>query len=139
LGRGVSDRKWFQKLINPKAYKKVKFWTQKYGSAAAGIFRFLPGLRFPGHMACGALGIPAWKFILIDGFLVLLTIPTQVYFIAHYGEEILIFMNRFKFGFMGIAVLVMLYIFWTIYTNVEYVAQRNKARADKKLKLENKI
>lgn len=135
LGRGMSEKKWFQKIINPKAYKKVKFWTQKYGSAAAGLFRFLPGLRFPGHMACGALGIPAWKFIAIDGTVVLLTIPTQVYLIAHYGEEILIFLNKSKYVLVGVSISIILYILWTIYTNVEYVAQRNKARADKKLKL----
>ncbi len=133
LGRGMGERKWFQKIVNPKAFKKVKFWTQKYGSAAAGLFRFLPGLRFPGHLACGALGIPAWKFIMIDGGLVLLTIPTQVYLISNYGEEILIFMDRFKYVLMVIAILAILYIIRTILTNIKYVAQKSKLRAEKKM------
>ena len=138
VGRGVENRKWFQKVISPKAFKRVKFWTQKYGSAAAGIFRFLPGLRFPGHMACGALGIPAWKFVAVDGAVVLVTIPTQVYLIANYGEVILDFFSRYKYVLVVLSVTVVGYIIWTVYTNVEYVAHRKKMRAEKKFNLENR-
>ncbi len=140
LGRGLPDRKWFKKIINPKTYKKVKFWTQKYGTAAPGLFRFLPGLRFPGHMACGALGISPWKFAAVDLVVVLLTIPTQVYLIAHYGEEILLFLNKFKYVLILLVLAVAGYIFWSIYSNVRYLKTKELVRSkNKKIKFKDDL
>lgn len=137
LGRSLPDRKWFQKMIKPKTYKKVKFWTQKYGLAAPGIFRFLPGLRFPGHMACGALGISPWKFAVVDFVVVLATIPTQVYLIANYGEEILQFLNKFKYVLILAALSVMAYILWSVYSNFRYIQNKTEHRAKLREKLSN--
>ncbi len=132
LGRSMSDKKWFQNFIQPKSFKKVKFWTQKYGSAAVGVFRFLPGLRFPGHLACGAFGIPAWKFMLIDGAVILVTIPTQVYLIAQYGEEIINFIEKFRYILAGIILCVLAYVGYSVYMNYLYLKKRNLNRLDKK-------
>lgn len=131
LGKNITHKKWFKNLIKPQTFRKVKFWTQKYGPAAAGIFRFIPGVRFPGHMACGALGISRWKFMLVDISVVLITIPTQVYLISTYGEEILAFMKKFKFLILLIAVLVLAYIGWSIYSNIKYIQRKNEARKAK--------
>lgn len=132
LGRNLNENKWFQKIIEPKSFKKVKFWTQKYGAAAVGVFRFLPGLRFPGHIACGAFGIPAWKFMTIDGIVILLTIPTQVYLIAHYGEEIINFIEKFRYILAAIILGVLIYLGISVYRNLNYIKQKNLARSSKK-------
>jgi len=104
LGAKRLDRsKRMQKYMNSQNMKKVVVWTQKYGSWMAGVFRFTPGIRFPGHMACGVLGLSPWKFMLVDGTAALLTVPTQVLLIAYYGEEILYYFKQFK-----IAILLLL-------------------------------
>lgn len=136
LGKGIHTNKWFQRLIKPKVYRKVKFWTQKYGSAAAAVFRFLPGLRFPGHLACGALGISRWKFIVVDGLIILATVPTQVYLIAHYGEEILEFFHKYKWSIFVLLGVVALYISWTIYKNMKYLSNKHKVRAERRAKMD---
>lgn len=131
LGQNITRQKWFSKLVKPQMFRKVKFWTQKYGAVATSFFRFIPGVRFPGHLACGALGIPLWKFMIFDGMAVTLSIPTQVYFIATYGEEILVFMSRFR-NFLGILFSIFLgYIIWTIYRNITYVKKKKKKRRGK--------
>ncbi len=132
LGKNLNDNKWFQKFIDPKSFKKVKFWTQKYGAAAVGVFRFLPGLRFPGHIACGAFGIPAWKFMTIDGIVILFTIPTQVYLIAHYGEEIIKFIEKFRYFLAAIILAILIYLGISVYRNLKYIKQKNLARLAKK-------
>lgn len=92
--------------------KRVEAWTHKYGAYACGIFRFTPGLRFPGHLACGMMKYPAWKFLLIDGTAALLSVPTQIYLLAHYGEPIINNMRQFKFVlFSVIGVLVVYFVF----------------------------
>jgi membrane protein DedA with SNARE-associated domain len=132
LGRNITDKKWFQSLIKPKTYRKVKFWAQKYGALAAAVFRFLPGLRFPGHMACGAVGIPAWKFIIVDMLLIIVTIPTQVYLIAHYGEVILAFVENFRYVLLVLFLGVLVYIGIAVYANLKYLKNKNQTRLNKK-------
>lgn len=88
--------------------RRVEEWTHKYGAYACGIFRFTPGLRFPGHLACGMLQYPVWKFLLIDGIAALISVPTQIYLLAHYGEPILTKLRQFKivlFSVIGILII----------------------------------
>lgn len=91
-------------------YARIQKWFHKYGSWCCGIFRFTPGLRFPGHLSCGLLGIPLWKFLAIDGTAALISVPTQVWFVATYGEVIINSLQQFKFYlFGGLAILFLLW------------------------------
>ncbi len=89
--------------------QKVEAWTHKYGAYACGIFRFTPGLRFPGHLACGMMKYPAWKFLVIDGIAALISVPTQIYLLAHYGEPILNKLRQFKMVLLVVLALVAVY------------------------------
>lgn len=75
---------------------KVAEWTRKYGIWAAGAFRFTPGLRFPGHFACGMMGLSVSKFIFIDAIAAGISVPTQVLLVAFYGDTILVYFKQFK-------------------------------------------
>ncbi len=95
-GRKVLYSPRLSRFFKPALMEKVERWTHKYGALACGIFRFTPGVRFPGHLACGMLKFPIWKFALIDGVAAAISVPTQILLIAHYGEPILIQMKKFK-------------------------------------------
>jgi membrane protein DedA with SNARE-associated domain len=95
----------FQKIIHHRAFLKAEQLIQKHGAWMAGVFRFTPGLRFPGHLACGMMGLPQWKFGLIDGLAAFLTVPTQVLLVAHYGDEILAIVKQFKIALVILLVL----------------------------------
>jgi membrane protein DedA with SNARE-associated domain len=112
FGARIIKTKFFQKQVAGKGFDKINSWFQKYGGLACGIFRFTPGLRFPGHMSCGLLGIPAWKFIAIDGLAALISVPTQVYFVSQYGEVILGKVAEFKM--YGVIVLAVIFVAWLI-------------------------
>jgi membrane protein DedA with SNARE-associated domain len=112
FGAKIIKTRFFQKQVAGKGFDRINSWFQKYGGWACGIFRFTPGLRFPGHMSCGLLGIPAWKFVTIDGFAAMISVPTQVYFVSKYGEVILEKLTEFK-KYVGY-VLVIILVLWLI-------------------------
>lgn len=101
-----------KKVITEERMERVQSWTKKYGALACGIFRFTPGIRFPGHLACGMLKYPAWKFAAIDSIAAGISVPTQIFLIAHYGEHILSTLQKFKlvvFSLIGLVILYFLY------------------------------
>jgi membrane protein DedA with SNARE-associated domain len=110
FGGRIIKTKFFQKQVAGEGFNRINSWFQKYGGLACGIFRFTPGLRFPGHLSCGLLGIPVWKFILIDALVALISVPTQVYVVATYGEEILKKLSEYKM-YVLIAVAVA-FVIW---------------------------
>ncbi|HYX39144.1 MAG: VTT domain-containing protein [Pseudobdellovibrionaceae bacterium] len=87
----------------------VAKWTKKYGMWAAGAFRFTPGLRFPGHFACGMMGLSTTKFVLVDAAAAGISVPTQVLLVAFYGETILIYFKQFKIVLAVILLAVGIY------------------------------
>ena len=111
FGGRIIKTQFFLKRIAGAVFDKINLWFQKYGGWACGIFRFTPGLRFPGHLSCGLLGIPLWKFCAIDGLAALVSAPTQVYFVATYGGTVLKHFKEFKLvlvSLLGVALIVFL-------------------------------
>lgn len=98
------------KLITEATLEHVKNGVKKYGAWACALFRFTPGVRFPGHFMCGAMGISYTKFLMTDGVAALLTVPTQVLFLAYYGDDILIYFKKFKIALL--VVLASLFVVW---------------------------
>lgn len=116
FGGKIIKTKFFQKQVAGRGFDTINSWFQKYGGWACGIFRFTPGLRFPGHMSCGLLGIPLWKFMMIDGLAAMISVPTQVYFVATYGEVILDKLKEFKMAVgSALAVLILIWIIRKVY------------------------
>lgn len=110
-GRKLLYSPRFAKFFKPAMMERVEQWTHKYGAYACGIFRFTPGVRFPGHLACGMLKFPIWKFALIDGVAALISVPTQVLLLAFYGEPILQHLHRFKLGLLGLGLTALVVFF----------------------------
>ncbi len=106
----IRHPKW-QKNFEGKSFKRVQKWIHEYGTLAPFIFRFTPGLRFPGHMMCGAIGLPRWKFVLVVGLAAFITVPIQVILISLYGEVILDVLSRIKIvAIVGALVATLVYI-----------------------------
>lgn len=108
FGGRIIKTKFFQKQVAGSGFDKINSWFQKYGGWACGIFRFTPGLRFPGHLSCGLLGIPVWKFCAIDGLAALISVPTQVWIVATYGGTVMKHLKEFKLVILGIFAVIFL-------------------------------
>ena len=90
-----------KKTISQKRKDRINRWVSQYGYFVSGLFRFTPGLRFIGYLTCGVVRIPIHKFVLINGGVALLVVPSQVFIISIYGEAII---SNFKWlaGLLGI-------------------------------------
>lgn len=123
FGRRIFDWKPVKSVLSEESRQKIEEWTQKYGAYACGIFRFTPGLRFPGHVACGMLKFPLWKFALIDGIAALISVPTQILLLAYYGETILKFIKQFKIVLLVLLVAAVLYFLYRKYFSKKITVQ----------------
>lgn len=101
----------YQKSLSSPTFTKINKLFQDHGMLAVGIFRFTPGIRFPGHLSCGMMGVSLWKFLLVDFLVALLSVPTQVLFVAFYGEVILDKFREFKIIILSVAaVIIVVYL-----------------------------
>jgi membrane protein DedA with SNARE-associated domain len=110
FGGRIIKTRFFQKQVAGQGFDRINSWFQKYGGWACGIFRFTPGLRFPGHLSCGLLGIPIWKFMAVDGLAALISVPTQVWIVATYGGEVMKHLKEFKL--IIASVLALAFLIW---------------------------
>lgn len=107
----------FQKRFAGEKFTRMNDWFHRYGGVASGFFRFTPGLRFPGHLTCGFLGIPLWKFVLVDALACLVFVPPQIYLIAVYGDVILSTVGQLKdYALYVVLAIVALFIAKKLYT-----------------------
>lgn len=119
-GPSIFESRLFRRLISRDRLEKTKSWVQKYGSWPVIVFRFTPGIRFPGHLMCGAMGLSPWKFIAVDFIAAGISVPTQIYVVAYYGRDILRYVQQAKFylfGFLAIAAAVYFYRKWRVSRN----------------------
>lgn len=115
FGPALFRQPWFQRIVSPDRLVKVRGWMQKYGYWPVIVFRFTPGVRFPGHLMCGAMGLSPWKFLIVDFFAALISVPTQIYFVTFYGREILKYFREAKiliFGLLAVGLAIFLIRRW---------------------------
>ncbi len=122
FGQRLIKTKFFNNRIGQERFNKINKLFKKYSYWACGVFRFTPGVRFPGHMSCGLMGIPFLQFVLVDGIAALVSVPTQVYFVATYGEVILTKIKEFKL--IIAAIIGILIIFWLLRKGYQSLLKR---------------
>jgi membrane protein DedA with SNARE-associated domain len=110
FGQRIVKTDFFNRVIGPGPLEKVHNIFHKHSSIAPAIFRFTPGVRFPGHLTCGLTGIPLWKFLAVDGTAALLSVPTQVLLVAYYGKEILENIKEFKIVIGVLIAIAIIYL-----------------------------
>ncbi len=111
FGRKLMRKDWFTRLFPANIMLRVNNFMKRFGVFAAFIFRFTPGLRFPAHIAMGVSNFPMWQFALVDGLAAAISVPTQILLIYHYGEPILVLLQKFKFvifSLLGVLLAVLL-------------------------------
>ena len=104
-----------KKYISQKRKEKIDLWVSRYGSFVSGMFRFTPGLRFIGYLTCGVVRIPIHKFILINGGVALLVVPSQVFVISIYGKAIIANLKLISITLLG---LCSFFIFTMLFTHL---------------------
>jgi membrane protein DedA with SNARE-associated domain len=85
-------------LMPPRRYAKMQEKFERYGNRLMFFARFLPGMRTAVYITAGATHrVSFWRFLLLDGFAALISVPFWVYlgyFGANRREWLLMWIHR---------------------------------------------
>jgi membrane protein DedA with SNARE-associated domain len=109
FGRKVLVYPRFQSVFTEERLAQINGWVKKYGVYAVFIFRFTPGIRFPAHVILGMSKLQTWQFALVDGLAAMISVPTQILLIYHFGEPILHVLHEFKTWILCIVIALTLF------------------------------
>lgn len=112
FGRKIMSLPRFAPYFASERLELINNWIHRYGTYAAFVFRFTPGIRFPAHIVLGMSRIASWKFMLVDGIAAAISVPTQILLIYHFGEPILQTIQKFKlyiFGALGVVLFIVIF------------------------------
>ena len=129
FGQRIARSDRFGKYVDPRKNPKLGNLRRKYGVWACGVFRFTPVVRFPGHMSCGIMRIPYWKFASIDGGAALVSVPSQVILVSLYGEAIVSSLKQTEIVLFSI--LLVAGLGYGIYRLAARMQATNKSAIDK--------
>ena len=113
-GVKLRGSKFFSMILPEKRDAAVKAVIQKYGDKVIFMARFMPGLRTPLFFATGSYHVPFWKFLLLDGFAAIISVPLWVYVGYLFGanlEELEIVIKRAQVGiYVALGALILLFV-----------------------------
>ncbi|EEG10497.1 SNARE associated Golgi protein [Pseudogulbenkiania ferrooxidans 2002] len=79
-GHRVLRFKPIARILTQERFAAVQEKFDKYGNWVLFVARFLPGLRSPIFITAGMTRrVPYWRFLLMDGFAALISVPVWVY------------------------------------------------------------
>ena len=129
FGASPLIHKLFRRFLGENSLERSRTMIHKHRFIVPAIFRFTPGIRFPGHLSCGMMGISSWTFLLADGMAALLSVPTQVYIFAKYGEVILSTIKQVKhYALIIIAIALTFYLLYKL--KQKFFGKKEPAQAD---------
>ncbi len=111
FGKRILALPVLRNFAKPELMARVEKWMQRWGYWSAGVFRFTPGVRFPGHLSCGMLGVTRTQFVAIDGLAALVSVPTQIYAVGLYGKEIIDVIKRYQPWVILVFVIAILIVY----------------------------
>jgi hypothetical protein len=100
-GTKLRGTKFFSFILPERRDIAVKAIFDKYGDKVIFMARFMPGLRTPLFFATGSYHVPFWKFLLLDGFAAIISVPLWVYVGYLFGanlEELETVIKKAQFG-----------------------------------------
>ncbi len=110
--------RWVSHIVTPARYTQVQEKFEKYGQWVLFIARFTPGLRSPVFVIAGISGRVSYlKFLLIDGFAALISVPIWIYLGylgAHNIENLVDKIGQFQDYVVwgGLSILVVALLIW---------------------------
>ncbi|GGY07985.1 DedA family protein [Paludibacterium paludis] len=86
-GERVMQFRPIARILTPARFASVQEKFTKYGHWVLFVARFLPGLRSPIFITAGMTRrVPYWRFLLLDGFAALISVPVWVY-LGYFGAR----------------------------------------------------
>ena len=113
-GKRLLKSKIISKILKRRSLARAKIASNKYGNYMIFFARFMPGLRTPIYFSMGVFRKSFMKFLLIDGFAALISVPVWILVGYFFGSNIPLleeYIKQMKEGiYIALGVLVILII-----------------------------
>ncbi|QEL56546.1 DedA family protein [Chromobacterium paludis] len=114
FGHKVLRFKPIARILTQERFQAVQEKFEKYGNWVLFVARFLPGLRSPIFITAGMTRrVPYWRFLLMDGFAALISVPVWVY-LGYYGaanrDWLMMMVHRGQAGILSVVALLLLVV-----------------------------
>ncbi|QOZ82824.1 MULTISPECIES: DedA family protein [Chromobacterium] len=112
FGNRVLKFRPIARILTQERFEAVQEKFEKYGNWVLFVARFLPGLRSPIFITAGMTRrVSYWRFLLMDGFAALISVPVWVY-LGYYGaanrEWLMTMVHRGQAGILAVVAALLL-------------------------------
>jgi membrane protein DedA with SNARE-associated domain len=114
----------FRKILTPRREGQIKQWFEKYGYKTIFFGRFMPGLRMPIFMSSGIFKLSPWKFVAIDGFAALISVPLWIWLGDTFGSNLEVLEQ--KISQMGTRIYLVIAAILIVVVGAVYLKKRLK-------------
>ena len=118
IGPKIKDSRIFKFVFSRSREAKIASAFKKHGDKVVFFARFAPGLRAPLFLTAGMYKIPFWKFIVLDGFAAIISVPAWVWVGYFFGNNFEILekkMHQMQVGIYslvgGLLAIIIAYLF----------------------------
>ena len=125
-GKWILRSSWFHRMLTRRKLARVTLYFRKYGVKTVFFARFFAGIRVPVYFMAGTHQMRSWKFLWLDFWGALLSVPISIWAGRYFGKDIqhaIKVMKRVKLEIaIGILALAVLYAIY------RYLKSRREAR-----------
>ncbi len=118
-GEKVKNSRLFRRFLTAKREETVQRWYKTHGEKVIFFARFMPGLRMPLFLTAGIFKVPTWKFLTLDGFAALISVPVWIWVGDLFGQNLGVLDHKIKQMQMGLYSILLLvglsfFIYWYV-------------------------
>lgn len=84
-GPEITKKPFFSNFLSPERLASVKEKLHQHGNKLIFVARFMPILRAPTYFTAGSLHLPFRVFFFYDGLAALISVPSIVWIVYHFG------------------------------------------------------
>ena len=109
-GTRLKETRFFRKFVSKERDQKVREWFDRYGDKVIFFARFAPGLRTPLFLTAGSYQVSYWKFLGLDGFAALISVPVWIWVGKVFGQNLELLeakIRQFQFGMYAILIALL--------------------------------
>lgn len=87
-GRKLTKKPVFDQFLSPERLDAVKEKLHQHGNKVIFAARFMPLLRAPTYFSAGTLHLPFKVFFFYDGLAALISVPSIIWLVYHFGNQV---------------------------------------------------
>lgn len=116
FGLTLASRTILRHYLTPERLARVERLFRRHGEKVLVAARFMPGVRAVAFFSAGAMRVPYWHFVLLDGLAALVSAPLWVLLGHRFGVDVVEWAKRSQWVLLasGVTVLV-LYGLWRLW------------------------